>query len=371
MSSTLNNPDSTCVINTTYQQMKTNINIRRINSNVVKKEAELIWNVITQGPISKLLDKNAESITCISNLLAVIFIIWCTLPNSLIACIIGWNIWTDIWDDKPYFRNLTSKTKYIISICILINIFIFIPFYYFTYLQHLSIIIKICLVIVFPPLSCIFFDIYLYICIISFFIVLLTLIFLDGLFGDKANMVQEEIKNVWHKYCRQNTSKYPDILSMIYDIKQCVSIDGKQKLREICGVYNMDDIDGKHWEHVYDGYIWTCFNINTCDEWEHKLKHFTTNFFVIHFILLAVVVALLCGYILMGIFQIINGETIIKSYTDFYQISAVLLANIMGGYQVVDKISVWFFDNFPLTKQDDNSELNDDVLIEDNKEDNG
>ena len=212
--------------------------------------------------------------------------------------------------------------------------------------------------------------------IISFCIILAVCILMDGWYGRKAAKIRESKKteeeearagleklwtNHWKLQFDDMESIYlaqdekdrdcDEILDKIghnpKNIKQ-LSRRARLYLRKID--YD-DDI-----EQEYDAYIWTCFNIKQCDDWDKKLDNFTIDFFVIHFILLGAVFAFFAGYVAMGIINIINGETIINSYADLYQISAILIANVFGGYKIIDNISVWFFDNFP-AEQDKRNEF--------------
>ena len=96
----------------------------------------------------------------------------------------------------------------------------------------------------------------------------------------------------------------------------------------------------------YDAMIWQFFDVHTVDNYEDKLRHFTDDFFVIHFILLSIVIALSVAYIA----DLFISGIVISSWTDLYEILVVLMAGNVTGYLFVDKISVWCFKYYPTEK---------------------
>ena len=318
---------------------------------------------ISSGPIINFLRENGQGISEGTNLGAIITIVIFTMPIS-IFCL------KDCWDDRPKCRNLKPRSKFILTLGLIVNvILITICIHYFKILDTIY------------PIE---------IAIISFFVVLSICIFMDGWYGRKAKMARKKsfktkrnLELLWRKHWKPQIEgnqsqltqtereKYKNLMNRMGDIQHIKQLKFK--------LHMALDIDI---EQEYDAYIWLCFSISQCQDWHDKLDHFTEDFFVIHFILLSTVFASFAGYLSMGIIGFVNGETIIDSYDDIYNVSAVLIANVFGGYKIIDIISVWFFENFPAKKEimylwdkqhggdnEDDDEKNDGIDIVNNNKD--
>ena len=124
-------------------------------------------------------------------------------------------------------------------------------------------------------------------------------------------------------------------LKKVEELDELLRDKSKKQKKEIYKKLKLD-----RW---YDAMIWQFFNVQTVDEYEDKLRHFTDDFFVIHFVLLSAVIALSAAYIV----EVIMSGVVISSWIDVYEILVVLIAGNSTGFMIADKISVWCFKHYP------------------------
>eukprot|EP01084_Bolivina_argentea_P209328 356582_1 len=99
--------------------------------------------------------------------------------------------------------------------------------------------------------------------------------------------------------------------------------------------------------------LWSSFFVSV-DETQIPISYKTNNEekknpnagVVFHYVLISLLTSITVGYIAAGVLQLFEDGKAVSSFEDFYQFFGVILANIFGGYKLIDFAAIWFVENY-------------------------